>query len=245
MMIRRVLVAGLTVLVSLAITSPAVAIKPPSGSGDPFAFVLQPDVQIDNLVEQQTDYPFPADSAEWTINPFDFCYWDVDDHWQYLGRGYLPAGASVSLDQCFVSDPDSYTRTINGTTANWSTPRKYLGVYLTAPSPDLVITVCYQPQGRCLSPGPVGDGQTQTYQSCTQAHHESGDPALVEIPGSQGGVGVVTTITLTVTNPTSRKVQGILASTGPSHLNTTALTGCQGLGWDDLVHDYPFRYHVT
>lgn len=230
----------------LIVASPAQAAKPAAGGGNgSLTFTLQPDVQTDRIVEQQTDWAFPADPAEWVVNPYGVCLWDVDDHWQYWGSGSLKPGESASVDLCVVSDPVSIYKTVSGVTTWYSQETKFIALSVTtAKTAGLDVSVCYRPQGRCFYPHPVGSSPV-TYESCTQVRYGRDDPALSEIPGSQGGIGVLTTVTVTVTNPTSRTVRDVVAAAGPSWLQAgSPLPGCAGrVG--AIVMDYPYRFSTS
>jgi hypothetical protein len=186
-----------------------------SAGPQPLDFHLLSNVQIDNPVEQQTDWPFPADQSLWVINPTSAasesrCAWDVDDHWQKGStNAYLDAFSSVSTTECLIADADPFWRTVNGTTAWWSTnaPRR-ITVEMISPSPAVTIAVCFQPHQRCFSATPVYVSSDHAYRSvsCVTIGYSDDDPALSVVPGSNGGVGVVSYATVTATNTSSRKV---------------------------------------
>ncbi len=160
-------------------------------------------------IEQQDDAPQPADPI---INPLAGCYWSMNDHFTKRSFGYLDAGASVSRDTCVVSDFTPVYKTVNGVTAWWSTVTYGLfGTLVRADSPDLTVTVCYQPQGFCTNPSPALVDRSYVWKFCGEARYRWDDPALTDIEGSNGGRGVITTVTLTIGNPTGRRVRGVEA----------------------------------
>lgn len=238
----------LAILCLALLPGTAHAAKPPGGSGtQPLTWAISGSVQFDNPIEQQTDWPFPADLAEWVINPTDDCVWDVDDNYTYFGYGSVVAGSNASISQCFVSDPTSIYKTNYGHTAYWSQAHKYLAFSLSAPKPGLVVTVCYTPQGRCFTPKPYLLNNRYTYESCTQvAYRDENDPDVYEIPGSQGGIGVITDVTVTVSNPTRQTIKDLQSATGPSWTEAgAALQGCRGK-YDLLtITEYPYRYWIS
>lgn len=80
-------------------------------------------------------------------------------------------------------------------------------VELGSPSASLLVQVCYSPQGRCFPLAPQAVDTGYRYSLCSHVVYEPDDPALVEIAGSNGGLGVVTTITASVQNQTSATVR--------------------------------------
>lgn len=193
------------------------------------------------FVEQQSNFPF--DSAAVT-NPTG-CFWDINDYGAEGTSGYLTD--SFSAPFCLVSDPDPIYRTLNGLSAWWSSPHLYFGSVVQSASPSLLVTVCYQPQARCFTPAASLDAGSRlwTWSFCGHAVYR-GDPldsAVPEIPGSNGGHGVVTTATTTVTNTGRRQVKNVDVTLGlTSDFHTEP--GCS----KPLVHpqsEYPFTWSTS
>lgn len=166
------------------------------------------------------------------------CLWSVNDHELWESWGYLDAGSSASRDKCVVSD---YPHTA---------PYGMSTVGVFAKSPNLVVTVCFEPQTRCFSPAPVLVERQYRYTFCGHAHYDPSDPVMVEIPGSSGGRGIVTTVSTTISNPTDRRVRDVIARVG--FASDISLF----LGWPDAVgclptfpytdeSDYPFAWTIS
>lgn len=192
------------------------------GGPQPLDFHLLSNVQIDQPVEQQTEWRFDgcgsgcnfAPQPEWVTNPTG-CAWDVDDHWQKGSIDvYLDSGASVSATECVVADTDPIFGTHFGMAGWWSNPPRYVSLEILSPSPAVTGSVCFQPQARCFSLVPRYDAAARNWRSvgCAALSYDPADPALTSIQGSNGGVGVQTVATVTVTNTSSKRVAKLAAS---------------------------------
>jgi hypothetical protein len=196
------------------------------------------------VIEQQNDWPFPPDPI---VNSLPGCTWDINDYLTLTTRGYLAPGAIVTKNVCMVSDYNPVYKTVNGMTTWWGSSRGHYGAAISAPSPDLNVTVCYAPQARCFHPSPVWDANAREYDwaLCSQVVYVPDDPELVDIAGSNGGRGVVTTITFTLENPTARQVKGVSAGVGVASgaglQNPPVTPGCP---WPlpEKTYDYPFSW---
>lgn len=186
------------------------------------------------IVEQQTDtaegdiWPGPG---PWVEN-HSGCWWDVDDHQTlYASEDELGAGQMVTQTDCIIAESDPIWNTNFGYSAWWSNPPRPLGVELRAPSDQLIVEACFSPQARCFSNVPVYDPARRlyVYNVCVGVvYGDPYDPAIVAIPDSgAGGIGVQTTRTVTVTNPTSRTVRKISGEIAQN-----------GYGWDDASCPY-------
>jgi hypothetical protein len=247
-MMRRI-GAVLAVLIALV----ALCARPASAaSGGPTYFYgLGPSVQ--DPVEQETDWPFPVDQSQWVINPFHLtpCSWDVDDSWEQHAQGTLNAGKSLTVHECTIASPKCYYRTVNGLTAWWCQTAGYLGTLLTAPSPDLSVSVCY-PQGRCFTPAAYYDpaAGAYKYRTCTHVSYDAGDPALVTIPGSQGGTGLIQDIVVTVTNPTGHNARNVFSEVSavgvPQISGYGGASGCRDQSnGSTFTTEYPYTFDVS
>jgi len=204
-------------------------------------------------VEQQSDYPwnfFDNDcsaNVRCVINPTP-CGWDVDDFWGVGSFGYLAAKTSASVSFCEIADYNPVFLSLNGMEGTWSGVRARTGVEVIAPSPNLIVTITYQPQGKTFTLIPIEDGRKWNYLWCANVVYEPNDPALQPIPGSgrgtngQEGLGVREDITVTITNPTNKQIKGMsvgVARTGTSDVGY----GCTGTVYFEPEHvDYPFRW---
>jgi len=244
--VKRLLavMAACALLASLGGAPAAARVRATSGPAGMTYKLYQKNIQ--SPVEQETDYPFPADQSEWVINPFGDvpCGWDVDDYWQKMAMGSLRAGETLAIDECMIASPGSSWRTIYGQTAWWSTSPGWYGVQVRADTDALSVSVCYQPEGRCFTPGLVYDAPNRSwlYNLCLTAVLANDDPLLGEIPGSQGGIGLVQTLTVSVANQTGRTARNVASSIGAVGASQ------QSLGWGGCMKnapitlDYPFRY---
>jgi hypothetical protein len=245
---RALLALSLAVFLLGAVVHPSHATAARGAAAHPataslaYAYGVAPSVS--DPVEQETDWPFPADPAQWVISPYRQmpCSWDTDDLWTQHAQGTLAAGESLTVDECMIASPTMTYRTVNGTTGWYSFGTPFLGTLLRAPMSTLEVRLCYSPQDRCFTPAPVYDPATggYLYTSCSHTQYAPDDPALVVIPGSQGGVGLAQTVTVTVRNPTARNARNFYSdvSMGPSR----DVPGCAG---STLTDDYPFRFAVS
>lgn len=133
------------------------------------------------------------------------CLWDSDDFFSYVSRGSVfAAGVSITLRECryagFVGAPYSY-----------------IGVNVRSSSPDLRVTERWTWAGGSVSTSTMPFFETKThlwrYFDCIQGPFAQAP--LVTIPGSNGGQALPQLITLTVSNPTTRKATktyGVISS---------------------------------
>ncbi|MGH9177259.1 MAG: hypothetical protein ACRD0N_01705, partial [Acidimicrobiales bacterium] len=220
-----VFIAVLVLVSSDGVAGAARTKGPEGGAGketgnSSFAWNLY-DLSIMNPIEQWVEWPFP-EQDRWVVNtaagvsPPGPCAWDVDDHWYLIAMGTINAGASVVTDHCRVADPNPIWQVRNGTEAWWNYNRRYMGVRVQSPSPDLAVSVSYTPQGRTFTLQPVYDAATReyVYRGCVGLSYHPNDPAwpyerdpaVQPVPGSNGGWGVITHAAVSVTNASSRKV---------------------------------------
>lgn len=202
--------------------------------------------QKTSWVEQQDDWPQGSDDVA-ILRPADLAcdVWAVDDHADWRAFGNLDAGASSSRTDCVVSDFSPVFATRFGTTGWWSTaPHGFAGILVKSTSPDLLVSVCYQPQGRCFTAGPVWDPVfgSYTYSFCGRADYRYDDPELVEVPNSNGGRGVFTDVTYTVSNPTGRRVRNVRVDGGFSS-DFFFPDGCAGP--QQANSEYPFAWTAS
>ena len=143
-------------------------------------------------IEQQSiGWPDTTFESLWVHNPVapggNFCVWDVDDVIEdFAASGYLNAGASANVTECIIADVQSH--------------RVSLTVHSS--SPDLVVTLRYEPHGQVFTLIPRAIGGGYEYNGCVSGPLGS---TTVPIADSNGGVGFLTTVTATVTNPTSKR----------------------------------------
>jgi len=156
----------------------------------------EPDV-TQQPVEQQTEGgATQPDHSLWVVNNTG-CAWDADDA-RYSGAtdGTLAAGATAVGSRCIVAD--------------WMEHAVYVTV--NSKSPNLVLTLSYQPQGYNFTAARrLVDGR-YVYEICVRGpkYTEGASPELQPIPNSgYGGVGVPTTFTYSLHNPTSQTIRNV------------------------------------
>lgn len=178
--------------------------------------------QFSTYVEKQSLWINGAlDPDHTVVNPTQNprCLWDINENSRFQSRGFLAASAVTSRTDCQIWDA-------TGGNSNWA------GMQLQSTSPSLTISMCFVP-GRCFTATPLyrSDIRLYVYSICAQAIYDAADPLVVEIVGSNGGTGVITTITRSVRNLTGREVKDAQADWGiASDIFTTP--GCP---------DYPMR----
>lgn len=200
------------------------------------------------VVEQQSDFVGCCTPVDPVINPLlvspPLCAWDVDDAWHQFGGGDLAAGQTVSGTLCMVSDHNPTYQCINEVCGWGSGQRARHSAALGSPSAALIVQVCYSPQGRCFTLAPQAVDSGYRYTLCSHVVYEPDDPALVEIPDSNGGLGVVTTITTTVQNPTGAAVRGnvlLHEVVGIGRSSIASLPPC-AFNVYPTTYDYPFEW---
>lgn len=197
-----------TLLLCAALFTLVVTAAPAAGST--FNWGLSSNVQIDQPVEQQTPWIadggdgqawWPNDTSLWVTNPTG-CAWDVDDHWQLFADGALAAGVPVTYQFCSIVETTSIWTTIYGNQNWWSFPKRLAGVSVRTRSPDLTVEVCLSD---CVQVPRYPDGRGYEYRGCLIRALPVGGPSIIEVPGSNGGLGAVTqgTFRVTATKKTS------------------------------------------
>lgn len=158
-------------------------------------------------VEQQTEWgATQPDHSLWVVNNTG-CAWDADDS-RFKGDtdGTLASGMTATGTTCLVADSTDHA----------------VNVHINAPSPDLVVSISY-PQGFSLQAVPTPLDRRYVYSLCVVGpdyDDMANNPDLQPIPNSGtapnmfrpsvvGGIGVMTTVTFSVTNPTNRTVKTI------------------------------------
>lgn len=189
-------------------------------------------------VEPWSGYPIPTDSSVWVVNPTG-CLWDPDDTDHIIVTGALNPAAEAVLTDCIVANPDPIWMTANGTTAWWHwAPHPNLTFDVRAPSPSLGVAICYQPQDVCFALQPQATPTGYEYTGCAQGPIYTADsPAVQPIVGSNGGYGVLTTVTFRIRNSTTRKILKVAATVDGG--NDQA---CQGTRRRTVAADYSLEF---
>ncbi len=238
---RRAVAASSTALLLLLVTR-----SMSRGPQQPLSWVGAGGDSAKNVVvEQQNDWPFPPDPI---VNPLPACFWDINDHLSLKARlGSLAVGAVVSKDLCMVSDYNPVTKVINGVENPIYGERGHYGMSLVAPSDGIAVTVTYQPQGRTFTVLPDYNRAERQWEwgFCSQVVYNPDDPALAEISGSNGGIGVITTITLRLENTTGKLIKDVQPAVGVSSAaglaNPPVTPGCTP-PITGKVFEYPFSW---
>lgn len=182
------------------------------------------------------------------VNPLAGCTWDINDHNEYEARGVLIAGSSVNRTDCHVFDTNPFYACNSGTCAWWSGPSNWVGLEGWSTSSALIATLCFQPQNRCFTATPIyvgGSAKLYRYDACVQAVYDPTDASIVEIAGSNGGRGLVTTVRRSVTNPTARDVKSVQVNWGlASDVFTTPGCPAYPLSTWAIQSEYPWRWVV-
>ena len=188
---------------------------PSAAQAGKFEWHLSSNVQIDQPVEQQTARSTRRPRAELVAERHVAV--GQQPHRLRLGCGRSLAAvrrrqhlARRARDYGVLPRLPSRTRSVTpstGTTGSWSFPKRTLGVSVRSSSPSLEVRACYEPGG-CIKFAAVKEGRSYRYGGCILLRYANGDPALAEVPGANGAVGVMTQGTLTVTAPKRASVTG-------------------------------------
>lgn len=233
----------------LVLVSAAVARGGPGPLNFQFGSSFQQGPRFDPI-EQQSSYSdccttIQPDVVNGTVAAGQNCFWDINDHFWQMTTGYLDPGASTSSGYCFVEEPSSVYRCLQGTCAYWSMQRHRVGTEVWSTSPDLLVTDCFTVPARCFTAAPVWDQTSKRYHyaNCAWVIWRGGtspDPMVQPIANSNGGVGVVTQVTETVSNPTGRRVRDIQAAAGFSS-DVVMEGGCHAT-LTSTHSEYPFGW---
>lgn len=203
-------IAVAMLLAVLGFASPAV--------GNPFVWGLSSNVQIDQPVEQQTPWIddggpgqpwWPNDTGLWVNNP-TACAWDVDDHWQIFANGTVESPAVYNF--CSIIEPTSIQNTLWGQEGWWSFPQRTVGVSVQSKSDALTVQICFD---GCTTLTREASGRNNwNYHGCVIRSRPVGDPAIDDISGSNGGIGLRATGTITVLASKRASATGIAEISG-------------------------------
>lgn len=197
---RRLLVGLLALLSVLALTGA----KPLPSSSSSFTFSPESG-QRGDPVEQQTPCYWTTchdDPTTWVVNPTG-CIWDVDEYNVLGGSGDLDAGASASGSLCVIADGLYYSA---------GDDPHVLGVDLYAASSLLTVQVSTS-AGNADNQATVpavwsAAAKAYRYHWCAPNGVDPPGP-FPTVDGSNGGIGYRDDLSLTVGNPTGRKVRGV------------------------------------
>lgn len=170
------------------------------------------------------------------VNPRRNCSWDINDHGAVWSQGTFASGATVSTTSCHIWDFDPIFGCKSGLCTVWSGPSNWVGEIVTASGP-VDVSVCFSPQDRCFNLVALST-RPWVYRSCIQILYTPDDPAVTEVPDSNGGRGVISDWTITLTNPGSKNLKSVLLDWGISS-DAFPAPGCEDR---EVVSDYPFRW---
>lgn len=160
-----------------------------------------------NVITAQRDRNVEPWGYVW--NPTS-CLWDPDDQENTIEQGNLYPG-TITKTGCLIAHTYQTWATINGMYAFWSiTNHPNLHFIVESPKP-LTVSICYQPQGYCRTITASSNPDfTYHYEGCIAGpRYDNDSPSVIEIPNSNGGVGVRTTYTLSVTNITDHIIKPV------------------------------------
>jgi hypothetical protein len=196
---------GASLVLGLAtFTTPAAArTAPGSTSGMTFATTA---VEVENCVEQQSGGLQNCGSSAAVVNPTP-CIWTVDQYKLDAATGQLPAGGSVSDQQCLIADG----------LMNWVGEPHWISVQASAPKNDIALSLSDQ-FGNVWPLAPTATKTGYGWSLCIPGPSFSSYPT---IPNSNGGFGVEDQFTLRIRNTTSQVAKSLSAqfevegTTGP------------------------------
>ncbi len=224
--------AALAATAGATITAILLATRAVTSGPSPLMFVLA-DHHTANPVDYQTwcgdcNYPDDYTAGYYVLNPHDNwpysypttgkepgCMWDSDDFYSWRGANFtgasLAPGASALFQECRYYG--------NGSPNGGGEVPLLTDVKLAASARGLSITTtwAWDQNGTPASitatvPAAAKVGNNWAYFDCVNSPPAAlnGEPAYVTIPNSHGGVSTPQSITVTVTNPTSKTISKIV-----------------------------------
>jgi hypothetical protein len=141
--------------------------------------------------------PVLADESLATSAPEHGCLWDSDDYFDYKTRGTVfPANTTLTATECRWRDSGIFNQ---GGVHNY--------IKISSSSPELLIRIKWDwGSGFAIyNVTPTSSGQTWNYVAClTNPTAPTG--AFIPVPDSHDGMAIWEVITVTMINPTSRKI---------------------------------------
>lgn len=209
--------------------------------------------QLDTYIEEQNDYSDCCTIVPPAItNPYPGTYWDVNDHFNEGFSGYVDPGTVSVFPIQIVWDPNPLYSC--RPTCNWwnFTPygKHFYTLSVTANSSSLLVHVCFTPQNRCFDPQPVWNGLARSKALWTWTFHgrvvyqgNPLDPVVQEIPDSNGGIGVLSEVTGTITNTSGSRIKNVTAGQA---ISSDVFGPCSSEApCSNLVSEYPFTWFVS
>jgi hypothetical protein len=149
----------------------------------------------DSVVEQQSPGGALCE-VDCVVNPTDFCPWDPDEAVHVRGFGDLAPGDTVSWSSCVIADWSNHLVSLSA----GGFRHGEITVTITAVNPH---------RG-----GTVTATGTSLRMCLLTPDYDRNTTLLSEIPGSNGGVGQHTPITVTVTNTGTRRIRDLSMHAG-------------------------------
>ncbi len=204
------------------------------------------------IVEEQSDAPFSAGNPRYVLNNSG-CPWTGDDNGYATLTGSLGAGSRYAANYCRIAAPQGVYTCRSGTCATWGYDVNSAAVDITAPSQNLVASLCWS-DGGCFAPYSIALNASGLYEYriCVTTRYYASDPAVIPISDSgTGGIGVPETITVSVVNPTSKTVRNVAVEYGivnsgnnPAQSYAHVNVGCPANGANGAPNaNYPFWWY--
>ena len=175
-------------LLPLALLTALLLVMPASAGPPGVTELITSDLSITGPIVQQS--PDPCTEATCIRNPTTTCLWNVDDRWTAgaVARK-IGAGISASGSVCLIADNHV----------------PFWGARVWAEKGDLRVTLHFEPQNVTFRLDPVQwDTKVWVWKGCMFGPYYPGWNVLPEIPDSNGGRGMLGSVTFTVTNTSSR-----------------------------------------
>lgn len=152
------------------------------------------------------------------------CLWNVDDHAAWRGYGRLESG-TYTASQCVYND--------------WGALRINRAT-LRSDSPDLLITMTFQPSGYSVIATPLWWDSLRQYQYSACVEGPTYQKAnTTEIPDSNGGYAVLGTVSISITNSTGRTLREVSGGLGIGASN--GLTRCDPMSSVFVYNNAAFK----
>lgn len=177
--------------------APAFAEPSPAAARGSVAFAFSmAAAEQENCVEQQSDGLGNCGSPTAVVNPTG-CIWTVDQYTIDKAGGELAPGSTASDHMCLISD---------GLAGWWGEPH-WVSAGVTSSKDNLAVSLKDQ-FGDVWPIQPTSAGNGYAWSLCMAGPSYAVYPI---IPGSNGGFGVQTDYTLSVTNTTAQMARGVAA----------------------------------
>jgi hypothetical protein len=156
--------------------------------------------QFDGTIEKQTWTHADGTKYHIVANPTS-CTWDINDHNEFTARGDVAPGSVTSTTFCHIASAEPLYACYGDYCAWWSGSDNWVGLQMYAKTADVKATICFS-QDRCFDAFQTYDRKNRVWvsQFCVTAIYRGDpyDPAMVDIPDSNGGIGAPEDVTFTV-----------------------------------------------